>query len=275
MSSRFLSAGNMITSIKNPKIQWIRHLISSRQYREKEGAFVIEGVRLTEEAIANNWEFKYVVYSDEISERGRQLIQRLIKADISVEEIAPNLLRQVSTTETPQGILSIVKLQPLPVPAEPDFCLILDGIRDPGNLGTILRTAAAMGVEMVFLVRGSVDIYSPKVVRSAMGAHFRIPVREVEWKEIKPLLSGRERQPISLYRSDVRSGKSLWEMDFRQPVALIIGSEATGVSEGAIGYADDVIHIPMPGGIESLNASVAAAILMYEVIRQRKTTGNH
>jgi TrmH family RNA methyltransferase len=145
-----------------------------------------------------------------------------------------------------------------------DFLLIADQIRDPGNLGTLLRTGLAGGVDGVLLSPGTVDAFSPKVLRAGMGAHFRLPILNCSWEEIKETT-----QDLTLYAADVSGGATLWEVDLTKPAGLIIGSEAHGPGENAFELADIKIHIPMKQDAESLNASIAGAILIYEVFRQR------
>jgi TrmH family RNA methyltransferase len=149
------------------------------------------------------------------------------------------------------------------------FVLILDQIRDPGNLGSILRTAAAAGVQLVYLPPDSVDPYSPKVLRAGMGAHFRLPIRNASWEEI---LRCRADNHLRLFLASSDEGFSYQDVDFKPPLALIVGGEARGASSTAEEQADQKVHIPMPGGAESLNAGAAAAILVFEVARQRGIT---
>ena len=158
----------------------------------------------------------------------------------------------------------------MPLPADLDFILLLDAIRDPGNLGTILRTAAAAGVQGIILTPDCVDPFSPKVLRSAMGAHFRLPLLVLEWMEIQSLFKPGGAHPgVKIYLSDVGDSQPYTQADFHSPAALIIGGEAEGAGAEAQLLAERRIHIPMAAGVESLNAAVAAAILMFEVVRQR------
>ena len=145
-----------------------------------------------------------------------------------------------------------------------DFILIPDQIRDPGNLGTLLRTAAAAGVQAVFIPPETTDPFAPKVVRAGMGAHFRLPILSMTWDQLSVRVQG-----MSVFLSDAVSEKSCWEVDFTHPTALVIGGEADGASAQAHSLATEMICIPMPGHMESLNAGAAGAVLMYEVVRQR------
>jgi TrmH family RNA methyltransferase len=142
--------------------------------------------------------------------------------------------------------------------------LIPDQIRDPGNLGTLLRTAAAAGVQAVFIPPETTDPFAPKVVRAGMGAHFRLPILSLSWDQLQVQVDG-----MSVYLSDAEGEKPCWEVDFTRPTALVIGGEADGASVEVRQLAAEMIRIPMPGHMESLNAGVAGAVLLYEVIRQR------
>jgi TrmH family RNA methyltransferase len=258
----------MITSIQNPKIQRIRNLLAHSRNRSEQKAFVIEGIRLVEEAVQSGVKPEIFCYSSQLNPRGIKLIEEMRSAGIKIEEIESSLMNRLSDTESSQGILAVIPEFRAVLPEKLDFFLILDSIKDPGNMGTILRTACAAGVNAVFLSPKCVDIYSPKVLRSAMGAHFKLPMIEISWPLMKKEISSRSIEP-EIYLADVRQGKPLWNCDLTLPIALIISSEATGASPEAIEIASHKIHIPMPGGFESLNASIAAAVLLFEVVRQR------
>jgi TrmH family RNA methyltransferase len=254
----------MITSSQNPKLKLVRALMGRAKERREAGAFVVEGVRLVEEAEARGWKFRFVLYDASLNERGSSLVEQLLAREVEVEEVSEILMKSLSDTETPQGILAVLEFNQLPIPDLPDFILIPDRIRDPGNLGTLLRTAAAAGVQAVFLPPETTEAFSPKVLRSGMGAHFRLPIRSMKWEKIR-----REIESLQVYLADM-DGISCWETDLREPLALIIGSEAEGASEEARELATQKISIPMPGDMESLNAGVAGSVLMFEVVRQRK-----
>ncbi len=255
----------MITSAQNPKLKLARALLGRPKERQEAGAFVAEGVRLIEEALAAGWPFRFVLFAEEVNERGQALLAKLEAAGVEAEEAAPHLLDSLSNTGNTQGILAVLDL-PTPnlPPATYGFVLIPDQIRDPGNLGTLLRTAAAAGVQAVFLPPETTDAFAPKVVRAGMGAHFRLPILPLTWDDIRARTSG-----LRLFLADM-DGVPCWETDLRLPLALIVGGEAEGASVPARHLATASVSIPMPGGIESLNAGVAGAILMFEVVRQRQ-----
>lgn len=253
----------MITSNQNPKIKLVRALLGRPKERREAGAFVVEGVRLVEEAAKGDWRFEIVLYDETLSERGRLQIEGLRLKGVDVEEVSPSVMKSISETEAPQGILAVVEYFQLPIPQSPNFILIPDQVRDPGNLGTLLRSAAAAGVQAVLIPPETTDAFAPKVLRSGMGAHFRLPIHEMSWDEIEKTVAG-----MKVYIADM-DGQPFWETDLTKPIALIVGSEAEGVSDNARKVANGKISIPMKGETESLNAGVAGSVLMFEVIRQR------
>lgn len=253
----------MITSSQNTKLKLVRSLMGRARERREANAFVVEGVRLIEEAVNAGWQFQFVLYSDGLSERGKNLIETLSEKDIEVDDVAGDLLQKLSDTESPQGILAVLNNSQLPIPVSPNFILIPDQIRDPGNLGTLLRTAAATGVQAVFLPPETTDVFAPKIIRAGMGAHFRLSIHSLTWEEIKT-----ETKDMQIHLADM-DGTSCWETDLRKPLALIIGGEAEGASDEAQRLASQKISIPMAGNVESLNAGVAGSVLMFEVMRQR------
>ena len=259
----------MITSPQNLKVKRIRGLLENRKNRQQEKVFVIEGVRLTEEALKSDSQIELVLYSAELSTRGLALIAQFSEMGCPVEEVDAGILRSLSETETSQGILAVLPQPVSELPKTWDLLLVLDRIRDPGNLGTMLRSAAGAGVQAVVLTPGSVDAFGPKVVRAAMGAHFRLPILTLDWPEIIAACRQSDPRPAALLVADSAGGDPCWDADLRQRLALVIGSEADGPQQAALEAANGLVHIPMPGKAESLNAAVAAAILLYEVVRQR------
>ena len=255
----------MITSNQNSKIKLVRALLGRAKERREAGAFVAEGVRLVEEAVNANWSCRFALYDETLSERGRSQVESLRSRGVDVEEVSASVMKSISETEAPQGILAVLEFTNLPIPNSPNFILIPDQIRDPGNLGTLLRSAAASGVQAVLIPPETTDAFAPKVLRSGMGAHFRLPIHSMSWDEVEKVvkLAG-----LNAYVADM-DGHSCWEMDLRQPVCLIVGNEAEGASESARKLANGKISIPMSGETESLNAGVAGSVLMFEVMRQR------
>lgn len=260
----------MITSSQNAKIKLVRALLGRAKERREANAFVVEGVRLVEEAETTDWRFRFALYEGSLNERGKLIIERLTSRGVDVEEVSGNIMKSLSDTETPQGILAVLELSSLPISSLLNFVLIPDQIRDPGNLGTLLRSAAATGVQAVLLPPETTDAFAPKVVRSGMGAHFRLPIHSMTWDEIEHICKSAN---LQMYIADM-DGKSCWETDLRQPAALIVGGEADGASDEARKLANQKISIPMMGRIESLNAGVAGSVLMFEVVRQRSVSSD-
>jgi TrmH family RNA methyltransferase len=258
----------MITSNQNPRLKLARSLLGRAKERRAENAFVAEGVRLVEEALRAGWPFRFVLAAENLSDRGKALVDHLQKHGVAVEQVSSDLLNSISETETSQGILAVLDQSTQPIPDTLSCILILDQIRDPGNLGTLLRTAAAAGIQAIFLPPETADAFAPKVVRAGMGAHFRLPIHVLAWETIREIC---ERANLTILLADME-GRSCWEFDLRSPLALIVGGEADGASQQARSLTDDRISIPMPGGGESLNAAVAGAILMFEVVRQRTSS---
>jgi len=257
----------MISSSQNPKIKFVRALTGRPKERREAEAFLAEGVRLVEEAVSSNWGFQFVLYDETLSERGRKLVERLEAKKVEVEKVKSELLQSLSDTETPQGILAVLQLVNLPITNSPNFILIPDSIRDPGNLGTLLRGADAAGVQAVLIPPETTDAFAPKVLRSGMGAHFRLPMQSMNWDEIKQVCKSAS---LKVYLADM-DGQPCWDADFKSPLALIVGGEAEGASEQAHKLANAFVKIPMTGNTESLNAAVAGSVLMIEVMRQRRS----
>ncbi len=255
----------MITSAQNPRIQHARALIEQRKARESSGEFTVEGVRLVEEALSAQWDARLLLYTAELSARGMSLLETARQQGAEVEEVSPQLLKSLADTGTPQGILGVFARHDLPLAARLDFVVVADNVRDPGNLGALLRSAAAAGVQAVLLPPGTADAFAPKVLRAAMGAHFHLPLRRFDWDAIARLL----KPACRVYLAESDEGVPLWQLDLTRPLALVIGGEAEGASPQARALADGLITIPMPGKSESLNAAVAAGVLLFEVVRQR------
>ena len=253
----------MITSNQNSKIKLIRALLGRAKERREAGAFVAEGVRLVEEAVISNWRFRFALYDETLSERGRLQVERLRSQGVDVEEVSASVMKSISETEAPQGILAVLEATQLPIPQSSNFILIPDQIRDPGNLGTLLRSAAASGVQAVLIPSETTDAFAPKVLRSGMGAHFRLPIHSMSWEEIRKFIAG-----LQVFVADM-DGQSCWDTDLSKPIVLIVGNEAEGASESAQKLANGKISIPMSGETESLNAGMAGSVLMFEVMRQR------
>lgn len=253
----------ILSSHKNPNIQLVRSLLEQSKARRKHRAFVAEGARVLEDGLVSAVPLRFILYKTSLSTHAKILLEGLKPGQLAFE-VEDRLFDSLSDTESSQGILGVFSIPEPSPPARPGFVVILDQLRDPGNLGTILRSAEAAGVQAICLPPGTTDVWAPKVVRSAMGAHFRLPLLQWPWEAITAYVEG-----LSVYQADMDGQESLWQADFRGRTALLIGSEAEGISPEGRLLATHSVRIPMVGKTESLNAAVSASVLMFEVLRQR------
>lgn len=234
----------------------------------------MEGVRAVEELLKSPAQRFKVVYTEELqaNRRGQLLMQNLEKHKIEMTKILPPELAAVSDCETPAGILAVVnitehRLAEL-LEAPKPFLVILDGIQDPGNLGSIIRTAEAAGVTGIILGKETVDQYNPKVVRATMGSLLRLPVVKVD--NLLNLIDKLRSRKIRTLACDVRGSKNYYEVSWSLPLALIFGNEGAGMSKEIAEKIDEAIRIPQRKGVDSLNVAVAAGIIMYQVVEKAK-----
>ena len=255
----------VISSPQNGRVKLVRKLQQQAKARRKARQWVAEGVRLLEDVWTSGARPEFVFFTeDALLARPAlgDLVARLEAAGVSCWPVTPELMRLMSVTETPQGILAVVPWPELAVPEAPALVLVIDGWRDPGNLGTALRTAAAAGVPLVALTPGTVDAFNPKAVRAGMGAHFRVPLVRLDWETL------RTRYPDHRVYLAEMDGQTRYDAaDWSQPVLLVVGEEAHGLSEQARALPHVALRIPMVAGAESLNAAVAASLLIYAARR--------
>jgi TrmH family RNA methyltransferase len=238
----------LITSLSNERVKLARALQSQAKTRRKEQKIALEGVRLIRDAV----------------ERGGYIPEFILYDPDAVD--TPEIIRHVTETEQPQGIIAVLPMPASKLPTSPQRVLILDAIRDPGNEGTILRTAAAAGVDAVLLSPGCVDMYNNKVLRGGMGAHFRLTIAARSWAEIDDYC-----RDLTIYLADMDGDRAYDAVDWTQPHALIIGGEAHGASADAESLAAERVFIPMAAEAESLNAAIAAGVLLFEAARQKRS----
>jgi RNA methyltransferase, TrmH family len=255
----------MIESLQNPKVKQARALRRRRE-RLREGKLFVEGLRLVRDALLGGTSPELLFYTR--PSLAQPEVLALVEQHRQVAwEVSESILSEMAETVTPQGVAAVVPLPALPWPARPSLLLVADRLRDPGNLGTLLRSAAAAGVEGVIAPKGTVDPWSDKVLRAGMGAHFRVPVREnIEWPQVLPLLAG-----LQVYLAEAGSAVVYDEVDWRVPCALVVGGEARGAGDAAMRRADRLVSIPMAREVESLNAAVAGSVILFEAFRQRRS----
>ncbi len=230
-------------------------------------------MRLVRDAIAGGAAIRRIIFCPELlgesADTLRGEAERTI-GDAAILTVSASVMRSLSDTETPQGVIAVADLPHVPMPHfDPliGFALVLDGVRDPGNVGTLIRAAAAAGCDAVVTIAGSADAFAPKVVRAAMGAHFRLPiVADVDWDAVGSALADMP----SVYGADGGVSLQYDAVDWRQGCAVIVGNEDHGLGDDARRWSKGAVSIPMERGVESLNAAVSGAIMLYEVVRQRR-----
>ena len=254
----------LIHSENNGRLKQVRNLLAYSKRRNKEQRFVLEGIRLLQDALQTEVKADYVLFDDDALQHNKALkeLKTTLEArEIPLYAVEKVLFNNLSATEHSQGVVGIFPLPEIEFPEEIKTVIVLDRIADPGNLGTIIRSSVAAGADAVITTPGSVDIFNPKVVRSAMGGHFKIPVYQWEWADILEF-----ELPIIL--AEAKAEKTIYEMDFSEPCIVAIGAEAHGFSLASRAYADAMVTIPMAQG-ESLNAAMASTVILYEILRQR------
>jgi len=256
----------VITSSSNDKVKYVRKLQNQKSVRHGDRRFVMEGVRLVEEVVRASIVPNLVFYTEDLAEdsRGKALLTTLEALNAPCYAVSESVMEDCSDTVTPQGVLAVLPFPELPPSDALTFGLVVDRLRDPGNLGTLLRTALAAGVEQVLLAPGTVDFSNPKVVRSAMGAHLHLPLVDASWGTITEAVAG-----CDIWLAAAGGRRRYTDVDWTRRAALIVGSEAHGAGDRARALADGRVSIPIKPAVESLNAAVAAAIILFEVVRQR------
>jgi len=256
-----------VTGRHNPKVKLALSL-RQRKYRERHGLILIEGERLIRQSLSFGAQIEYALAEPA---RAASLVDELLRRGIPVLEVGSEIIGRLSDTEQPQGIVAVARA------ADEDAVdfdgarrlLVFDRIQDPGNLGTMLRAAAAFGVEGALFLSGTVDPKNPKALRSSAGAYFRVPL-STGW-EAEKLMERLKQAGFRLVAADARADRDAYAFDWPDKWALIVGNEGSGLDPRLV--PTDRVAIPMPGGMESLNAGVAASILLYEACRPRGKAG--
>lgn len=242
------------------ELRLVRNLLEKRKARRKEQRFVVEGPHLVEEA---GDLIDFVIYSEELP-----IVAKLKEKGIVCCKISRKQFSEISEVETPQGILAVVREQQFGLRDVLGgiivFCI---GVQDPGNLGTIIRTADAVAASGVILSRGTVDLYNSKVIRSTMGSLFHLPIVHVDdVPETIEYLKSRETRIVA---TDIDAKKDYWEAELKSPSVVLVGNEAAGLSDEIVKISDETVKVPMPGRAESLNVAMCTSIVLYEALRQR------
>lgn len=263
---------NEITGKANKTFKYVKSL-GQKNYRDKNKTFLIEGYRLVNDALKSGARIHMVAVNDEFLKRheSNSVLDILARRKVDIYKFPMQMFKEISYTENSQGIIAVVGMEPFTMTnlkmTEAPFYVFCDNVQDPGNLGTIIRTADAAGVEAVLLSKGCVDIYNPKTVRSTMGALFHLPVIKIE--DTLQTLSYLKEKKLNVISGYLDASKYHFDIDMRGGIVIVIGNEANGISDQVIQLSDYLVKIPIPGHAESLNAGIAAGIIMYEAVRQR------
>ena len=260
----------VISSKDNEFVKHVKKL-KEEKYRDINQEFIIEGIKLVKEAIEEKANIKNIIICDNCEDSGiipKDLMYEIAKYNCIY--VTENILKTMSDVNAPQGILAIISMNNKndEIDYSQDIIVALDDIQDPGNLGTILRTVDSVGLNQILVSKGTADCYNPKVVRSTMGAIFRIKI--IECENLEQTLKETQKNNFKIVVSSLQTKNSLYDINFDKKV-IIIGNEANGVEPQIQKIADEKIKIPMLGKTESLNASVATGVILYEYVRQKTT----
>ena len=238
--------------------------LKDRKGRSKEQKYIIEGFRLIQEAFKAGCKVDSIVVNNDGAKKINQYLEQYIDC-VKVYLMEDSLFSQLTSTENPQGIIALLEIEDNRENLNGDFYLLCDKVQDPGNLGTIIRTAHAAGVTGIILTKGTVDIYNDKVVRSTMGSIFYVPI--IHDNDLT-FLKGLKDDGFSLVATSLQESKDFFREDLSGKIILSVGNEGNGISDEIFEMADIKVKIPMPGGAESLNVAIATSIILFERVRQ-------
>ena len=246
--------------IKSKENEVIKNIKKLKEKKYRIDSYIVEGIKMVKEAIIENQEIELIIIKEDFK-------LDFDKKNIKLITVTNKIFNEISDVKTPQGILAIIKKnQKQKLDSNSEYILALDSLQDPGNMGTIIRTADSANIKQIIINKTTVDPYSPKVIRSTMGAIYRINIIEVE--DLEKTLKELQSKTYKIITTDLKSNKSIYDIDYKKTV-VVIGNEANGVSEEIQKIANEKVIIPMLGKTESLNASIAASIMIYEYVRQK------
>jgi TrmH family RNA methyltransferase len=261
-----------IESVNNPRVVEWNHL-KQKKGREQQGLYLLEGSKLIAEALQAKQQIVTLIIGENY-EPTEELAKILVNSDLVAETIyvSEAIIAKLSDTITPQGIIAVIRKHNTTfaelIAIEKPIFLIIDELQDPGNLGAMVRSADAAGIAGIIIGQESVELYNPKVIRSAMGSIFHLPiVVDADLAHVLPLLRSKG---IRIYGTSPHADNDYYDIDLKENIAIIIGNEAKGLSSSRIAMVDEMIRIPIVGQAESLNAAIATAIILYEHVRQQQ-----
>lgn len=259
---------NVISSKDNEIVKSVKKL-KEKKYRDLENAYIVEGIKMVKEAIIEKASIRQIIICDDCEKSDnipKELMYEIAKYDCTY--VTSKVFKYISEVQTPQGVLAVIEKNngDLDINYNEDIIVALDDIQDPGNLGTILRTVDSVDLTQILVSKGTADCYNPKVVRSSMGAIYRVKV--IECEDLLETLKEIKKNKFKILVTSLGDSKNIYKMKYNKKV-LVIGNEANGVEERIMNIADEKIKIPMLGRTESLNAAVATGIVLYEYVRQK------
>ncbi|AGK97911.1 TrmH family RNA methyltransferase [Clostridium pasteurianum] len=256
----------VIKSKDNSTIKEIKKL-QEKKYRNLYNKFIVEGFRFVSEALDSKFHVCYIIISETIEEKFKKLrLNEKVKDDTKLIKVSESILKSICSTDNPQGIAAVVSNKETIMDYNEGFYILADKIQDPGNMGTIIRTADAAGAKGVIITKGAVDIYNGKALRSTMGSIFKIPIiLDEDLKHVKSL----KQQGFKIVTSSLDTEYNFYDVDLTGKIIIVVGNEGSGISEEIYSLSDEKVKIPMPGNTESLNVGIAAGIMMFEAVRQK------
>lgn len=256
----------ILTSIQNPLIKQVRKLHRAKE-RLQQNLLLIEGTNLIATACQADYKLDTVFYTERWQQNHQSLYRIIAEKNFTTQPVSSDVLNAIATTVNPDGIVAIAtRAKTKPAIVLNRLGIALERLQDPGNLGTILRSAAATEVDGLWLSADSIDIYSPKVLRSSAGQWFRVPVALCQ--NLPELARQHQQQGVQIIATTSKASKTYWEIDFTRPSLILFGNEGAGLSQELIDLADQQATIPLANEVESLNVAVATALLLYEAKRQ-------
>ncbi|MDJ0897718.1 MAG: RNA methyltransferase [Xenococcus sp. MO_188.B8] len=256
-----------LTSTKNPLIKEIRKLQRSKE-RRKQNLLLLEGTNVIEIAARLDYPLSIVLVTEKWQQSHRQLCQKISSTAQRVELVSSAVLSAIATTVNPDGVVATAIRQPAKIPQipTPKLALAIERLQDPGNLGTIIRTAVATGVDGLWLSQDSVDFDNPKVIRASVGEWFRLPMAVTD--DLVSLVQAHQQNQVQVIATVPSARKTYWELDFQRPSLILLGNEGAGLSAELMALADQKVTIPVANDVESLNVAIANSLLLYEAKRQ-------
>ncbi|MFN2388540.1 MAG: TrmH family RNA methyltransferase [Actinomycetota bacterium] len=257
----------MVSSVRNPRVQEARKL-RRRAARDEAGTFLAEGPKPVAAALAAGARV-HDLFIGESARPDPGLLESARARKVAVTRVGDAVIRAICDAATPQGVVAVVAMGPQPeLPARPTLVVVLAEVRDPGNAGTLVRSAVAAGADAVVFSKGSADPFGPKTVRAAAGALFAVPVlRDVDLPSVFGALRARG---VTIVGTDARATTTYDALDLTRPVAFALGNEAWGLDPSTVALTDETVRVPMPGDAESLNVGIAGSLLLFEAVRQRR-----